>query len=67
MGGFKSQLQQFKFSSGFCEFHIVQELAVNLYEEVFTETRSYPLVHGKVDSLVPEGVLPLMTCHLRKG
>lgn len=30
-GGFKPQLQQLMFSSGFSEFHIEQQLAVNLY------------------------------------
>ena len=30
-GGFKNQAQQLMFSSGFSEFHIEQELAVNRY------------------------------------
>ena len=30
-GGFKNQLQQLMFSSDFGEFHIMQELSVNLY------------------------------------
>ena len=31
VGGFKSQPQQLMFGSGFSEFHIEQEFAVNLY------------------------------------